>query len=409
LVITGGQRNDGAMLEQVLADIRVPRPGTGRPRTRPDAVVADRAYSSGVNRRALASRGITTVIGWVSGAALGAGLEPGALSAQVLHQLGRSVESYILLIGGVLLLVTIIQFPNGLAAMHSELAEKLRLRWHRKPRTPALEVPAEVSGHRVDPKQLEVTDLTARFGGVTALTGLSMTVEPGEIVGLIGPKGAGKSTAVDGITGFIPGAVSGTVSLDGEPIDSWSQDKRARAGLGRSFQSLELFDDMTVLENLQAASEPQDTKAYVTDLVTPGRIRLTAACLAAIKEFGLEPYLDSWPTELPYGRRRLVAIARAVAAEPSVLLLDEPAAGLDEVESRELGELISRLAREWGMAVLLIEHDVSMVMRLCDRIYALEFGHCIAAGTPAEIRADEKVVASYLGSTEEVGHAAANA
>jgi sulfate-transporting ATPase len=289
--------------------------------------------------------------------------------------------------------------------MHSEIADRLRLRWHRRPTAPALAVPETVTGHRVEPKRLEVTDLTARFGGVTALSGLTMQVEPGEIVGLIGPNGAGKSTAVEGITGFIPAALSGRVSLDGEPIDGWSPDRRARAGLGRSFQSLELFDDMTVLENLQAASEPQDTKAYVTDLVAPGRTRVSAACLAAIQEFGLEQYLNVRPTELAYGRRRLVAIARAVAAEPSVLLLDEPAAGLDDVETQELGELIGRLAREWGMAVLLIEHDVSMVMRLCDRIYALEFGRCIASGSAAEIRADEKVVTSYLGSAEEAGHA----
>jgi sulfate-transporting ATPase len=337
------------------------------------------------------------VVGSV-GSALGAGLEPGAVGAQVLHLAGQDIERYIFLIGGFLLLAVILQYPNGLAAMHSDVAEKLRVKWRRKPKAPALTVPATVTSHRVEPQRLHVEDLTARFGGVKPLSGLTMHVDPGEIVGLIGPNGAGKSTAVDGITGFIPGALSGRVLLGGEQIDGWSRDRRARRRLGRSFQSLELFDDMTVLENLQAASEPQDAVAYLTDLVAPGRPRVSSACLAAIQEFGLEEYLDKRPTELPYGRRRLVAIARAVAAEPSVLLLDEPAAGLDEVESRELGELIHRLARDWGMAVLLIEHDVSMVMRLCDRIYALEFGECIASGTPTEIRANDTVVASYLGT-----------
>jgi sulfate-transporting ATPase len=337
------------------------------------------------------------VVGSV-GSALGAGLEPGAVGAQVLHLAGQDVERYIFLIGGFLLLAVILQYPNGLAAMHSDVAEKLRVKWRRKPKAPALTVPATVTSHRVEPQRLDVEDLTARFGGVKPLSGLTMHVDPGEIVGLIGPNGAGKSTAVDGITGFIPGALSGRVLLGGEQIDGWSRDRRARRGLGRSFQSLELFDDMTVLENLQAASEPQDAVAHLTDLVAPGRPRVSSACLAAIQEFGLEEYLDKRPTELPYGRRRLVAIARAVAAEPSVLLLDEPAAGLDEVESRELGELIHRLARDWGMAVLLIEHDVSMVMRLCDRIYALEFGECIASGTPTAIRANDTVVASYLGT-----------
>jgi ABC-type branched-subunit amino acid transport system ATPase component/branched-subunit amino acid ABC-type transport system permease component len=336
-------------------------------------------------------------VGWVSGAAVGAGLEPGAVGSRVLDLFGSDVERYIFLIGGILLLLTILQAPNGLAAMNSELAEKVRARFRRRPRRPAINIPEEIQAHKVAPKNLETRGMTARFGGVHALSDLSLHVEPGEVVGLIGPNGAGKTTAIEGMTGFIPGALSGEVLLDGQRIDGWGRERRARAGLGRSFQALELFDDMSVLENMQAASERRDAGAYVTDLFWPGKPKLTGACLAAIQEFGLRDDLDKKPNELPYGRRRLVAIARAVAAEPSVLLLDEPAAGLDDVESAELGELIRRLASDWGMAVLLIEHDVSLVMRTCDRIYALNFGTCIASGTPAEIRTNETVVAAYLG------------
>jgi len=157
---------------------------------------------------------------------------------------------------------------------------------------------------------------------------------------------------------------------------------------------------MTVYDNLRAGCESRDTLAYVTDLVHPGKPSLGAAAVAAVKEFDLVDDLDRLPTELAFGRRRLVAIARAIAAEPSVLLLDEPAAGLDESETRELGHLIIRLAKDWGIAVLLIEHDVGLVLRVCDRIEALDFGRSIASGTPAQIAVDESVISAYLGAPE---------
>jgi ABC-type branched-subunit amino acid transport system ATPase component len=191
--------------------------------------------------------------------------------------------------------------------------------------------------------------------------------------------------------------------LDGVAIEHYGPSRRARAGVGRSFQSLELFDDMTVYDNLCAGCEPRDTLAYATDLVHPGKPQLGAAAIAAVKEFDLAADLDRLPTELPFGRRRLVAIARAIAAQPSVLLLDEPAAGLDERETNELGNLIVRLAKEWGIAVLLIEHDVGLVLRVCDRVEALDFGRSIASGTPAEIAADEAVINAYLGAPDP-GH-----
>jgi ABC-type branched-subunit amino acid transport system ATPase component len=157
---------------------------------------------------------------------------------------------------------------------------------------------------------------------------------------------------------------------------------------------------MTVYDNLRTGCESRDRLAYVTDLVHPGKPQLGAAAIAAVNEFDLADDLDRLPTELAFGRRRLVAIARAIAAEPSILLLDEPAAGLDEHETNELGNLIVRLAKQWGLAVLLIEHDVSLVLRVCDRVEALDFGRSIASGTPDQIANDAAVIAAYLGAPD---------
>jgi sulfate-transporting ATPase len=239
-----------------------------------------------------------------------------------------------------------------------------------------------------------------RFGGVVAVDGVSLDVNPGEVVGLIGPNGAGKTTLIDVVTGFTR-PQEGHVELDEATIDGWSARRRARAGVARSFQSLELFEDMTVRDNMRTASDRRDPLAYLTDLVWPGDPPLHSTAIAALREFGLEEDLDRRPGEQPYGRRRLVGIARAVATQPSVLLLDEPAAGLDERETAELGDLVRRLAKEWGLGVLLVEHDVSLVMSVCDRIVALDFGRVIAEGTPAEVGSHEAVIAAYLGEPDD--------
>jgi ABC-type branched-subunit amino acid transport system ATPase component/branched-subunit amino acid ABC-type transport system permease component len=246
---------------------------------------------------------------------------------------------------------------------------------------------------------LAVSELRVSFGSVVALDGVSLTVSPGEVLGIIGPNGAGKTTLMDGVTGFT--AARGTVELDGVRIDGWSAARRARAGLARSFQSLELLEDMTVIDNLRCASEPQDFASLVLDLVHPDRGEISAATAAAISDFGLEDKLDRLPTEIGYGDRRLVAIARAVAGEPSVLLLDEPAAGLSEAERAEVARLITMMARDWNIAVMLIEHDVELVRRVSDRVIALDFGLPIAAGTPEEVLSHAAVITAYLGESEE--------
>jgi ABC-type branched-subunit amino acid transport system ATPase component len=222
-------------------------------------------------------------------------------------------------------------------------------------------------------------------------------VRPGEVVGLMGPNGAGKTTLIDAVTGFTR-VKGGQILLDGVRIDGLNAHRRARRGVGRTFQSLELFDQLTVLENLRTASDPRDSTAYLTDLVRPRSAALTPGARSAIAMFELKDDLDRVPSELPYGRRRQVALARAIAAEPSVLLLDEPAAGLHESETEELGVMLRRLVEEWGIGVLLVEHDVPLLNRVCDRLVVMDFGSVIATGTPTEIRTDPRVIAAYLGA-----------
>src|SRR5581483_9414514 len=242
-------------------------------------------------------------------------------------------------------------------------------------RTPPGERLVDVAPGAVAPATLEIENLTVRFGAVVAVDGVSFRVTPREVVGLIGPNGAGKTTIVDAITGFTrPSA--GRVLLNGEPMAgrSWGAARRARAGVRRSFQSLELFEEISVAENLHAGSGETTRFSWLRDLVWPARPHLTPMAVSSAREFGLVDDLDRLPGELPYGRRRLVGIARAIASAPSVLLLDEPAAGLDDSETSELGDLVRRFADRNGMAVLLIEHDVDLVLRVCDRIVVLDFG-----------------------------------
>jgi sulfate-transporting ATPase len=297
--------------------------------------------------------------------------------------------------------VILIAHQNGIADVVThdrKVWERLRLARRHSARDP-LPV-AEVEP--VTPATLAVEHLTVRFGAVVAVDDVSLEVRPGEVVGLIGPNGAGKTTIIDAVTGFVA-ATAGEITLDGRRVDGTNATQRARLGLRRSFQSLELFEDISVEENIRAGSDLRASRlSWFTDLFWPGRHELPSTAVAAVREFELEPHLDKTPDELPYGRRRLVGIARTVASGPSVVMLDEPAAGLDEQESAELARLIRRLADERNMAVLLVEHDVSLVMSTCDHVVVVDFGRVIARGTPAEIRGDRAVRDAYLGHTDEV-------
>ncbi len=340
-------------------------------------------------------------LGYVIGAVFAAPNAIGGLGTRVIEDWLHLKNQWDLIIGSVLLFVILIVHQNGIADVvaHSRgFWEKLHLvRRHaeREP-LPAAEV------EPVPPATLTIDHLTVRFGSVVAVDDVSMEVRPGEVVGLIGPNGAGKTTLIDAVTGFV-NASAGSMTLDGRPIDRLNATKRARLGLRRSFQSLELFEDISVEENIRAGSDLRAARrSWVTDLFWPGRHDLPSTAIAAVREFELEPHLDKTPEELPYGRRRLVGIARTVASGPSVVMLDEPAAGLDEQESAELAHLIRRLADERNMAVLLVEHDVSMVMSTCDRVVVIDFGSVIAHGTPAEIRGNDAVRDAYLGHAEEI-------
>jgi branched-chain amino acid transport system ATP-binding protein len=246
------------------------------------------------------------------------------------------------------------------------------------------------------PPLLAATDLTVRFGGVVALDGLSLAVPPGSLVGLIGPNGAGKTTTIDALTGFVPH--QGRITLGGDDIDGLAAHERARRGLVRTWQSLELFDDLTVQENCEVASVPQRLGAMAHDVVRPHRPVDTAAADEAIDRLGLAALAHRHPVELSLGQRKLVAVARALAQQPRVLLLDEPAAGLDSTESLALGARLRGLL-DLDLAILLVDHDMGLVLSVCDEVVVLDFGRQLAAGTPAAIRADERVVEAYLGTS----------
>jgi sulfate-transporting ATPase len=341
-------------------------------------------------------------IGYLTGPLIGATLFAGAIGTQIGDSIfSAGVTRWLQALSGAILILLILQEPDGVAKSQLQQARWVAQRLGRRLRRPRRQAALEPAGRiePVRPRTLEVRDVTVRYGGAVANAGVSLALEPGQIVGLIGPNGAGKTTLVDAITGFTrPNA--GTLMLDGRDITRWSAARRARAGISRSFQSLELFEDMTVLDNLRTASEPRDLRSYLLDLAYPVTPPLPAQVRAAIAEFALEGQLDRSVEALSYGERRLLAMARAVATAPSVLLLDECAAGLDETETRELGRLVRRLATEWGMAILVIEHDVEFVMSVCDRIVVLDFGHKIADGTPDEVRVNERVIEAYLGEPD---------
>jgi ABC-type branched-subunit amino acid transport system ATPase component/branched-subunit amino acid ABC-type transport system permease component len=338
-------------------------------------------------------------VGAALGALGGAVLAPGSVGAKLSSLLGNDVDDLFRLFGGLLLLAVLLQAPDGLVLFYRKLVLRLVAR-HRPQWQPVSRSSvgfAEEAHAQPASATMTLCGLSVRFGGVTALESVSLTLHPAEVVGLIGPNGAGKTTLIDAVSGYVAPS-AGTVLLDGAPIDGWSPRRRAVAGVGRSFQSLELFDSLTVAENLLAACDPRDRLRYISDLVHPRRSRLSPAAVAAVREFGLQDELHRRPDELSYGRQRLVAIARAIATGPSVLLLDEPAAGLDHEERTELARVIRQLADEWGLAVLVVEHDVSLVLDTCDRVAVLDFGVKIAEGRPDEIAHDPSVVASYLGA-----------
>jgi ABC-type branched-subunit amino acid transport system ATPase component/branched-subunit amino acid ABC-type transport system permease component len=360
-------------------------------------------------------------VGYVLGPIFAAPLAPGGIGTWVADLWWPNGHYWLSLIGGLAVILVLLQDPNGIASMNikslyvaegekqsSKLAylrlevaivtlwQLVRRRLFGPPKLKSREALGERIAIRVPPMTLHASGIDVRYGGVCAVDNVSLTVEPGEVVGLIGPNGAGKTSLINAIAGSVRPA-AGELLLDGKSILGMLADRRSRAGLGRTFQSLELFESLTVRENLRVASDRRDIKSYFTDIVRPRTTPLNELAVAAVHEFELEPHLDTEVDDLPYGLRHLASIARAIAAGPSILLLDEPAAGLSGNEARELVRTVRGLAREWGMAILVVEHDMNFVMEACDRVVVLNFGRKIAEGTPHEIRSNPEVIASYLG------------
>jgi branched-chain amino acid transport system ATP-binding protein len=248
---------------------------------------------------------------------------------------------------------------------------------------------------------LEITELSKRFAGLMALDSVSLQVGDQEIVGLIGPNGAGKTTCFNCVTGFLP-PTSGRVRLRGDDVTDMSPPARAARGMARTFQQVHLFGHLTVEENLLLGRHLHyGASAVESALRLPRARRAESAARSAVRdiaaECGLALVLDARVGDLPYGTQRMVEVARAIATEPAVLLLDEPSAGMDTAESSYFGQLLQRVHAERGLTTLVIEHDVALVTSVCDRIYVLDFGRLIADGTPAQIRRDPLVQAAYLG------------
>ena len=268
------------------------------------------------------------------------------------------------------------------------------------------------AGARDDTYLLEIDGLSKTFKGLHAVDGYRLALRPGEILGIIGPNGAGKSTVFNLLTGHIP-PTSGKISFRGEDITRLSPDRIARRGIGRTFQNIRLFPSMTVLENVVSARQLHDRSGFLPTLFSLPAFRRTEKRLAmhameALSLFGLAERASVPATALPYGDQRRLEIVRALALEPTLLLLDEPTAGMNTRERMHVLELIRRIRDQYRLTIILVEHNMPLVMQLCERIQVLNYGQIIAEGTPEQVRADPKVVESYLGQVEEDAEARIN-
>jgi branched-chain amino acid transport system ATP-binding protein len=246
------------------------------------------------------------------------------------------------------------------------------------------------------PAALQTDGVTVRFGGLTAVDNVSLSFEQGAITGLIGPNGAGKTTLFNVMTG-LQRPTRGQVFLDGRDVTRLAPAKRAHRGLGRTFQRLELFLSLTVRDNLRVAGDIRNANR-------PGRIDVARETERLLELTGLAAVAEQDVADIPTGQARVVEVARALIGGPQVLLLDEPASGQTEQETRAFGALLRRLAAD-GLTICLVEHDLGLVMEVCSTVHVLDYGAVIASGTPHEVQQDPAVIAAYIGTDSSEGAA----
>ena len=249
---------------------------------------------------------------------------------------------------------------------------------------------------------LAVDGLTVRFGGLVAVSDVTLSAPRGQVTGLIGPNGAGKSTTFNACSGLLK-PTEGRVLLDGDDVTSATPSARARRGLGRTFQKMELFESLSVRENVRMGREASMAGTRVTRHLLASRSERAEADVradAAIEVCGLTALAKRLPSELSTGQRRLIELARVLAGDFSVLLLDEPSSGLDKAETYRFGTILRELVRDRGVGILVVEHDMALVLRICDDVHVLDFGKQIFQGTPAELAESPVVRAAYLGSED---------
>ncbi|NKY43708.1 ABC transporter permease subunit [Nocardia cerradoensis] len=325
--------------------------------------------------------GVTSITGAILAGLMAPGGVVYLLVDRFLH-----IGDYYAVLSGILLIITVMTNPDGIASRLPRVSwPALRRRDHTPSDEVAVAEPAPPRAAGVP--LLSVDGVSVSYGAVAALSDVTFEVFPGEIVGLIGPNGAGKTTLIDAVTGFA--SASGAVTLDGTAIADAPPHVRARSGLGRSFQDVELYDDLTVAENVRVGAARSQSTVPVAQLVSR-----TLAVL------GLGDMADVAAASLSQGQRQLVSVARVLAAAPAVALLDEPAAGLDNNESRWLGEKL-RSVRDSGTAILLVDHDMELVLTICDRVIVLDLGKVIASGPPESIRTNTEVLRAYLGVSSD--------
>jgi sulfate-transporting ATPase len=330
-------------------------------------------------------------VGYILGPLFGALISPSGIFTYIFFG-HDAVQRWLIAIGGFGLILSLIFNPHGQVEQFGALWRKI-WRWGG-PVKDRVGAPLAARPKAV----LEVRGLTVGYGPVIAVRELDLTIAPGRIVGLIGPNGAGKTTAIDAISGFVKPR-SGTISLDGKDLSASSPHARAKSGVGRTFQTVEPFDDLTVAENLAVTLEPVRWWHWVTDLFRRRRVALPASVREQASELGLQD-LDVAPDALSQGQRRLLGVIRAVSARPAVLLLDEPAAGLNRAETEHLGLVLRQIATESGIGMLLVEHDLSMVTAICDQVVAIDFGQTIFDGSVMDAVNDSTIRSAYLGESE---------